>query len=158
VIDAIGLERLMNEVRGWRSVQSGRMPLAELTAYYAAKPCDVRVPALLIRINRLYRHGMSGVELYEATRGTWKLSQRRTRAEYAFAVFEGLVREVYVIEQWHAAGSTTYTTRDAAALKRNRWEFTGRPAEADIRDEYVGRTVASYFRQGQQMPTVYVNC
>lgn len=158
VIDALGLEGLTNAVRGWRSVQSGRMPLSELTLYYAATPCRVVVPALLIRINRLYRHGMSGVELYEATRGTWKLGQRRTGARYAFAVFEGLVREVYEIEAWHRAGSTPYTTRDATALKLDRWEFTGHAASDEIRAAYVERSVASYFRQGQQMPTVYVNC
>lgn len=158
VIDALGLDGLTNEVRGWRSVQSGRMPLSELTLYYAATPCEVRVPALLIRINRLYRHGMSGVELYEATRGTWKLGPRRSSARYAFAVFEGLVREVYQIDEWLRAGSTPYSTRDATKLKLDRWEFTGKPAPTEIRAEYVERSVASYFRQGQQTPTVYVNC
>lgn len=158
VIDVIGLERLTNEMRGWRSVQSGRMPLSELTLYYSATPCEVLVPALLIRINRLYRHGMSGVELYEATRGTWKLGQRRVGARYAFAVFEGLVREVYEFETWHRAGSTPYSTRDATKLKLDRWEFTAQVAPDEIRSDYVGRSVASYFRKGQQTPTVYVNC
>ncbi len=115
-------------MRGWRSVQIGRLPLSDLTMYYAAQPCEVQIPALLIRINRLYRHGMSALELYEATRGTWKLSARRNDARYAFAVFEALVREVYEIEAWHRAASTPYATRDATKLKVDRWEFTGRPA------------------------------
>jgi hypothetical protein len=158
VIDLLGLDDLTNEVRGWRSVQTGRMQLSELTFYYAARPCDVRVPALLIRINRLYRHGMTPTELYEATRGTWKLGERRNHARYAFAVFEGVVREIFEIEAWHRAGSTRYATRDATKLKLDRWEFTGKPAIDSIRSEYFGRSVASYFRRGQQMPTVYVNC
>jgi hypothetical protein len=157
VIDLLGLNDLTNEVRGWRSIQTGRLPLPELTFYYAAEPCEVLVPALLIRINRLYRHNMTETELYEATRGTWKLGDRRNRARYAFAVFEGIIREAYEIETWHPAGSTAYATRDAAKLKRDRWEFTGNVAAA-IRSEYVGRSVASYFRRGQQLPTVYVNC
>ncbi len=101
---------------------------------------------------------MTPLELYEATRGTWKLGERRKGARYAFAVFEGVVREVYEIEAWHHAGSTPYATRDAAKLKLDRWEFTGRPADESIRSEYVGGSVAAYFRRGQQMPTLYVNC
>jgi len=158
VIDLLGLDDLTNEMRGWRSVQAGRLPLSELTLYYAAQPCEVHVSALLIRINQLYRHGMSALELYEATRGTWKVSSRRERARYAFAVFEGLVREVYEIEAWHRAASTPYATRDATKLNVDRWEFTGKPADELVRSEYVGRSVASYFRKGQRAPTAYVNC
>jgi hypothetical protein len=159
VIDLFGLDALTNEVRGWRSLQLGRIPLPELTMYYAAKPVDVEVPALLIRINRLYRHNMTALELYEATRGVWKLSARCNKAQYAFAVFEGLVREVYVIESWHAAGTTPYATRDASQLKRaDRREFVGHVADATVRDAYVGRSVARQFPQGLQSPVVYVNC
>ena len=125
--------------------------------YYAAKPVEVTVPALLIRINRLYRHNMTPQELYEAMRGVWKLGSRCTKARYAFAVFEGLVREVYEIESWHSAATTPYETRDAAQLTTNgRREFLGRIAA--IRDEYVGRSVAKAFPQGLQSPVVYVNC
>jgi hypothetical protein len=98
VIDLFGLDALTNEVRGWRSLEVGRIPLAELTMYYAATPVAVEVPALLIRINRLYRHNMTALELYEATRGVWILGARCTKAQFAFAVFEGVVREVYEIE------------------------------------------------------------
>lgn len=51
MIDLFGLDALTNEVRGWRTLQLGRIPLAELTTYYAAKPVTVTDPALLIRIN-----------------------------------------------------------------------------------------------------------
>ncbi|HYK01804.1 MAG TPA: hypothetical protein VE974_08610 [Thermoanaerobaculia bacterium] len=159
IIDLFGLDLLTNEVRGWRSLQLGRIPLPELTMYYAAKPVTVEVPALLIRINRLYRHNMTRRELYEATRGVWKLGARCTKARYAFAVFEGLVREVYEIESWHPAATTPYTTRDESQLKTNgRSEFLGRVADAEIRDKYVGRSVAAEFPQGLQSPVVYRNC
>lgn len=159
VIDLFGLDALTNEVRGWRSLQLGRIPLPELTMYYAAKPVAVEVPALLIRINRLYRHNMTPQELYEATRGVWKLGTRCTKARYAFAVFEGVVREVYAIESWHPAATTPYATRDASQLKTDgRREFVGRVAEAAVRDAYVGGSVAKEFPQGLQSPVVYVNC
>ena len=54
-IDLPGLDKLTNEVRGVRSLQTGRMPLQELIAYYAAKPVEAVHPSLLIRINRLYQ-------------------------------------------------------------------------------------------------------
>jgi hypothetical protein len=159
VIDALGLDHLTNEVRGWRSIQLGRMPLRELLIYYGAKPVEVEVPALLIRINRLFRRTMSPLELYEATRGIWKLSPRRAKARFAFAVFEGVVRDVFEIDTWHRAGTTEYTTRPTDGWENSpRWEFIGRPADADVREHYVDRSVAAYFRQGQQNPVVYVNC
>lgn len=159
VIDLLGLDELTNQARGWRSLQLGRLPLSALTFYYAAKPVDVEIAALLIRINQLYRHNMTPQELYEATRGVWKLGPRCTKARFAFAVFEGVVREVYEIESWHEAATTDYSTRDAAKLTRNgRREFMGRVADDAIRDQYVGRSVAKQFRQGQRSPVVYVNC
>ena len=157
VIDALGLDSLTNEVRGWKSIQLGRMPLSELVIYYAAKPIEVTVPALLIRLNRLYRHTMSPHELYEATRGIWKLSPRRAHAKFAFAVFEGVVREVFAIDSWHRAGTTEYSTRSTDGWAGSpRWEFTGHVAA--IRDGYVNRSVAAYFKRGQQNPVIYVNC
>lgn len=113
VIDLLGLDNLTNLVRGWQSVQFGRKPSEELVPYYAAKPTDIKDAVILIRINQRYRHGMSSQELYEATRGIWKLSPHRAeRATYAFALFEGIVREVYEIEQWHPAGTLEYETRE----------------------------------------------
>jgi len=159
VIDLLGLDDLTNLCRGWRSVQLGRLPLSELMIYYAAKPVQVDEPALLIRINQLYRHNMPAHDLYEATRGVWRLGERREGATYALAVFEGVVREVYEIDEWHPAGSTPYWSRDQSELRmEGRWEFTGKPAPAKVREKYNGRSVASYFKKGQQSPVVYVNC
>jgi hypothetical protein len=158
VIDLLGLDGLTNSVRGWRSIQLGRIPLSELVTYYAATPGEINDPALLIRINKLYRHGMSATELYESTRGVWKLGKRREYAKYAFAVFEGVVREVYVIESWHPAGSTEYETRPKSDVTiAGRWEFKGKKAPDDIREKYFGRSVSTYLAQGAQNPIAYVN-
>jgi len=158
-IDLLGVADLTNSVRGWRNVQLGRLPLAELMTYYAAKPVEVTDPVLLIRINQLYRHGMPAHDLYEATRGVWRLGSRCRGAKYALAVFEGVVRDAYQLDEWHKAGTTAYTTRDANELRLpGRQEFTGHVAPNEIRDRYVGKSVAAYFKRGQQSPVVYVNC
>lgn len=159
VIDLLGLDDLTNLVSGWKTIQFGRMSLKELVIYYAAKPVKVTDPCLLIRINRLYRHGMSDDDLYETTRGRWKLGKRREQARFALAVFEGVVREVYQVQAWHQAGDTTAESavQHTPELK-GRWEFTGRKAQEDVRGKYLNRSVASYFTKGQQSPVLYVNC
>jgi hypothetical protein len=156
VIDALGPDRLTNAVRGWESGKVGRMPLSELVAAYGATPVDVVHPSLLIRINRLYRHGISDAELYDATRSCWKLGPRRKGAQYAFAVFQYVVREVYEIEAWHPAGTTA--DKNPEPRYEGRWEFTGRRAGEAVRKQYLGGSVQHYFKQGLQSPVVYVGC
>lgn len=160
VVDAIGFRKLTNAVRGWETGKVGRMPLTELEMLYEATPVDIKHSAILIRINRLYRHGMSDKELYEATRGIWKVGTRRKQARFAFSVFQGVVREVYEIESWHPERTTPYEVRvfEDPAPRPGRWEFMGRLAEPAIRDMYLGKSVQHYFKRGMQSPVVYVNC
>lgn len=168
VIDLLGLDNLANLVSGWRSIQLGRMLLEDLIFYYAAKPVEITEPVLLIRVNRLYRHGMSAAELYDATRSCWKLGVRRENVKYAFAVFEGVVREVYEVEAWHPGQSTpdesgVHGRRKPPATSHTgkgpaRWEFTGKVAPEPIRSRYHGASVAAYFPKGSQSPVKYVNC
>ncbi len=159
VIDLLGLGELTNAARGWKSIQLGRLPLQDLVAYYAPTPTEVVHPAILIRINRLYRHGMSEHDLYEATRGVWRVGGRRAGARYALAVFHSVVREVYSIESWHPAGSFPYQSRAASEVTiAGRWEFVGSIAPAEVRSLYLERSVEKYFRAGAQSPITYVGC
>jgi hypothetical protein len=116
-------------------------------------------PAILLRINQLYRVGMTSHALYEATRGVWVVAERRKCAKYALAVFRGLVKEVYEIRSWHKAGTTPYTTRPLDSVTRvGRWEFVGQLAPDAIRSRYVGRSVAARWKHGAANPILYVNC
>ncbi len=158
-IDLLGLTELTNLARGWRSVQLGRMTLEELIGYYAAEPVEIAHPVLLVRVNQSYRHTMSPLELLEVTRGIWQLGPRREGAAYAFAVFEGVVREVYEIRGWFPALTLRYETRDLTpADAAGRWELDGVVAPAAIRDLYRGRSVQRYLKSGSRSPTLYVNC
>ena len=151
VIDALWGEPLLtNEKRGNNTVKFGRAPLGELEIEYAAKPIVITEPAMLIRINRLYRPEMTPNELYEATRGNWTCGIRREQAKYAFAVYQGVVREVYEIKGWEQAE----TSADQASI---RWKFTGEVA-AELSANYKGGLVEDYFTQGAQLPFTYVNC
>lgn len=158
-IDLLGLGNLTNQVSGWRSLQLGRMSLEDLLVFYAAKPVQIEEPTLLFRLNRVYRRNMTPLELYEATRGIWRLGNRREGARLAMAVFQGVVREVYEIERWVPALTIPYETRVLTEEQAvGRWEFTGELASAERRERYVNGSVKEYLVQGSQNPCAYVNC
>lgn len=157
LIDLLGVPPLANQKRGWQSGIYGRASVEEIVALYGAQPIEVKEPALLIRINQRYRASMSAQELYEATRGIWVLGPRREGARYAMAVYEGVVREVYEIQSWHAAGTTLYETREDRE-DETRCEFVGPLAPAEIREKYLLKSVVSQLQPPSQNPIRYVNC
>lgn len=119
---------------------------------------NVTEPALLIRIAKLYHDQMTPEMLYEATRGVWKVGVARSNVDLAFAVSNGIVREVYVVNQWHPAGTIRYVTRDMKDVRvKGRWEFIGIPASDKIRNKYIGKSVSHYFQRGNANPIFYVN-
>jgi hypothetical protein len=121
---------------------------------------DVRVtePAILIRIPQLWDPAMSDDELYDATRGYWRVGPRRERAELALSIAEGVVREVFTVESWHRAGTTESRTTIHSSAPADRWEFVGVIADDTKRYRYLGRSVRGYFVRGNQNPIRYVNC
>jgi hypothetical protein len=156
-IDLLGLDKLANAVRG-HSAKFGRMPIHEVVAHYTRRKATIRESAILIRITKLYRYGMTDAELYDATRSAWKVGPQREKAELAFAVFEGVVREVYQITQWLPAGSTFSYRRDGRRIEEpGRWEFVGTIADDRARNRYRDRYVGHLFTQGAQNPISYVN-
>lgn len=159
VIDSLGLADLSNEVRGWNSVRFGRQNLSQLLSLYAAPAVDVVDPLVLFRINQLYRHQMSQLELYEATRGVWKVGRRRDGAKYACAVFESVVREVYEIQRWDPANTTPYTTRPLQDVAvPDKWEFIGQIASQQVRSRYINHSIQKYLQSGSRTAFTYVNC
>ncbi len=64
---------------------------------------DIKHNILVIKINRLFHWNMTQKELYDATRGIWKVSISRVRREidYVFAVYNQLVVAVYKPDEWH---------------------------------------------------------
>ena len=119
---------------------------------------------ILIRINKLYHELMSPDELYEATRGIWKVGPRRNGVEYAFAIYNALVKEVYKVHNWYPACTFEYKTRNVFQAiqnieKINRWEFDGEIAESNVRDKYICKSVKNYLPSyGGANPITYVNC
>jgi len=158
-IDLLGPE-LTNQVKGHGAAENGRGLLAEIIQELDAEEVTITHSAILINVSRLYRYGMTPMELYDATRGVWRVAPDRHEAEYAFCLFGGIVREVYAISAWVQAGSTM-TCRDYSEKEYNlseRSEFVGNIAPEQIRKKYVGKSVRHYFAPGSQNPIKYVNC
>lgn len=120
---------------------------------------EILESTILIRINQLYSDDLTPLALYEATRGVWKMGPRREQAQIAFAVYKGEVKEVFQITNWNSAGTAIYETRDREEMNlEGRWEFIGELATDEIREKYLGQSVADYFEQGNINPITYVNC
>ena len=154
-IDLIGKANLSNLVVGWGAGNYGRMPYKELISMYTKDKANIKEPSILIRINQLYRSGMTDVELYDATRGHWKVGAQRDKVKLAFSVYDGIVKEVYEVECWLPSAST-FSTRGYEALPE-RWEFVGRIAHEKVRKRYINKSVAHYFTKHSQNPIKYVN-
>ncbi len=155
-IDLLGLDTVLNRQSGHHSAEIGRVVVDDLIARKTrSQVAHFTRDCLLIRVNQLYRVGMTPLALYEATRGVWKLGSGREQVQFALAVYQGIVQEVYEVKAWLPAGSTFYDTRVIASDK-TRWEFVGAVAAPDVRDAYRYRSVEDFFPAGAQNPVTYV--
>lgn len=153
-------KELTNAVRGQRSQDLGRMRIEQIKAKYSADPVQISEPAILFKIQRRFRYGMSPAELYDVTRGIWKINEQRCQeARYAFAVYDHVIQEVYAISKWFQAGETFTSRADLQGVKDSgRFEFVGRRADDAIRNKYLNRSVDAYFTAGARNVFAYCNC
>jgi hypothetical protein len=131
-----------------------------------AKIAQIDEPVVAININQQYKHVQNAEDLYNATRGIWRLSiQRAEKAKYAFAVYQGEIKEVYEIDKWIPVSNATrqyWKEREAAQgryfppeVHDGRSEFIGKLAPETIRKKYVGRQMPV---RHSQNPIRYFNC
>jgi uncharacterized protein len=156
-IDLLGLDSLENRQSGHRSAELGRIPIDDLIARRTSRPIEeFKDDCILIRINQRYKVGMPALELYEATRGVWRVGENRHTVNYAIAVYQGVVQEVYRIQGWFQAGSTFYSTRQSDTVtNEERWEFVGNIAEDTIRKRYIYKSLGERLPDGAQNPIAY---
>ncbi len=165
-IDLIGFENLTNKVVGHGSRKAGRMTVEEVRARLLANPIgDIEEPCVLIKINDSFPDSASRTdqELYDATRGMWKLNieQARLKARFALAIYGGVVREVYEVSDWLPANSTMYSdiSRNWKSIDEykadGRIEFVGKIAPAHIRNKYLWKSVTHLYKPGNANPVMY---
>lgn len=166
VIDLVGIEPLLNKQRGHGSKVYGRITSDDLIAKLKPKqtlsPNDFDDDCMLIMITDRYYSTMSHVELYEATRGVWRASMKECeKVKYVLAINDGIVREVYLVAGWFDAGETILNRNDYDPIKDKsnkdtaKREFVGRIAEDHIREKYLSKDVAAFWKGGAQNPFRY---
>jgi len=118
------------------------------------KRSDLQENIIIIRINKSYREDMSALELYDVTRGCWERKLESVeKAEYAFSVVYGIVKEVYKIDRWFPADQINReTVEEVAEYNAGRIAFEGSVADESIRSKYVEKSVADLFKRGEANP------
>lgn len=160
-IDLLGLKNLTNKQAGHESSLYGRIEVSELDARFdhgELAESDFLEDAVLVKVNQLYRNGMSDFELYEVTRGFWRVDKSKVEGIHlALAVYDGMVLEAYEIAAWLPAGSGMCAARSVSQAElAHRMEFVGRVANRCIRDRYVGKGVSGLYAPGSANPIRYV--
>ncbi|WP_159599193.1 LEM-3-like GIY-YIG domain-containing protein [Agromyces humi] len=142
VIDAFAADghTLTNLVRGHHSGAHGLATLPVVVARHRATPCPpIDLPLIMVKIQRGWRPDMSEQEIYDKTRGHWKISPWvRDRAKYCLGVAHGVIRGAYRIDTW-------FPSEEPWDAGRNRWGFTGERARE--LDHVVGTHVRDVFGQ-----------
>ncbi len=141
VIDLIDLKKLTNKIKGHASSKIGRMSLEKLISIYNPEKANISECSLLIKISQTFSYSLSPNALYDATRQFWRTGPDREKVEYAFAIFDGTIQEIYKVISWHKAG-TTFSSRKPEPKEEDRWEFIGRIAEEKIRKKYLYKDVS----------------
>ncbi len=151
LIDYLGIEGLTNEVSGHHMKDRGMMTADEIIAQYAAAPARIDEPSLLIIVNRRFKRNMTDKQLYNITRGNWVLGKNKYIAKYAFAVYHGIIRQIYEIKSW-----SKVTIKSRNGKRKFRYRFQGQ-ISSDM-SHYKNKKITRYLKKGNQSPVLYINC
>jgi len=147
-------ETLKNQVSGHGSAE-GIIDAVDLATSLKAEPLNTEESILIIKIERLWGELLSQYgsansipkdKIYKAVRGNWKVSMLRAkRATYICAVARGIVRAVYVSDNWFLSD------------EEGRKCFDGKEV-VDQQINFTGKSVVHLFKRGGQNPIRYLNC
>ena len=115
---------------------------------------DITENIIAFKVNKSYKENMTETELYDITRGCWRINRERAQlVDYAFSVYEGTIIEVYKIEKWLPGEELQRTTFPDEKVPKKRYGFKGEIAEKEIRDKYIGKSII--YKKGEQSPFKY---
>lgn len=135
VIDAIGIEKLTNVVRG-HGTERGRQSSLDVERMLGSDPVDIESISenfMMFFIHKSYSPTMSEPEIYDCTRQFWYgiSNYNRTvvredgKLKYpvALGMVDSVVVRAYSIVAWFSAGCTLSSR--ASNSEGDRWEFVG---------------------------------
>lgn len=171
-IDLIGVNNLTNQKRGDKAEEYGIMDVTSLNAKYQRdilEEEDITDNVMMININKLYSSNMTPFELYEATRGYWRVGKINSdKVKIVLSVYGGMVLEVYEVAGWYDELSTMMDSRASETallyeedygeeeMEFDRREFVGRIALDEVRNKYIYKSVANFYSNGKRNPIRYV--
>lgn len=171
-IDLIGVNNLTNQQRGYESDEYGIVEVTALNARFQKDELearDITDNVMMININKLYRSNMTAFDLYEATRGYWRVNiAKAEKVNYVFSVYGGIVLEVYQVSGWFEELATMMHSRpeasdnpydsdcDEEGAGSKRYEFVGRIAPEVIRKKYLFKSVEDFYSNGKRNPIRYI--
>lgn len=151
VIDALRLAgKELTNLAGGHGSSRGWRPLEEIVVEYVAESVEIAPEhrVALIRISRRFAEVRTPEDLYEITRQWWVVAPKRRKPDYAFSVYNGIVRAVYKIHSWE---------QEPRSSMRGRWAFHGE-RDPQMEECYLWTDVSRYLPNGAQNPIKYVNC
>ncbi|ECS5847721.1 hypothetical protein BOA21_16295 [Salmonella enterica] len=158
LIDAYpGLTNIMN---GAGSNEYGAAHIKELIAAYQPETIVFQHKALMISVNR----SSKDVDLYDAVRFSWRVSVERARkAEVILATVKGIVRGVYVADEWLKSTRENFPEisswdedEEFEATQNSRFGFRGKVAPPAIAQLYLGKKIPEDLRKkGAMSPVRY---
>ena len=106
---------------------------------------------LMITINK----SISERNVYNAVRFAWRADLARAkRADYVLAVQQGIIKGVFIAEQWKEATVDNFPLLEEDI--KNRIGFVGKEASDDIKDIYMRKRLPNkYTRRGASNPIKY---
>ncbi len=146
-IDLIGIENLTNKVRGYESIKYGKNEVNIIESKYSAKDelkmDDITDPVIMFKITNTYKNGMKPHEVYDITRGVWKIDLNKAKKyKYALAIYDSVVIEVYEMIEWFEKGSTfNCKAEELKKYEGKRYEFVGKIADDKIRNKYINKSI-----------------
>lgn len=158
LIDAYpGLTNIMN---GSGSNEYGVAHINEIIATYQPETITFEHRALMISVNRTSKD----IDLYDAVRFSWRINVERARkAEVILATVRGIVRGVFVADEWLRSTRENFPEMAAweadeefEATQSTRFGFRGRPAPLRITQTYIGKKIPDELRKkGAMSPVKY---
>lgn len=127
---------------------------------------NVDEPVVAINIAEQYPLVRNSDDLYNRTRGFWRIKKESAeKANFAFAVYKGVVKEVYEINRWEPAKVQTgqislsklnsRIVETGTTVNFGRYQFVGKVAQESVRNKYLERHIPIVHGQS---PILYFNC
>ena len=146
-IDLIGVNNLENIIKG-QGENIKRIPIEELSNKYNQKYAEIEEEhrGFVIIVNKLYKPYFNDHETLETVRGIWKknlvtIAKNSKCPKFAFASYNGIIKEVYEVFSWVPAGSQEYFTRILDIKNsKDRFEFVGKISK-ELSPLYKGKLI-----------------